>query len=101
KHDGYRVQAHVSEGSVRLYTANGHDWTARMPTIAASVAALPVNNVILDGELIAVDASGQPQFFELPSALGVKARVKGRLIYFAFDMLYLDGFDLRGVVLID
>jgi len=101
KHDGYRVQAHVREGEPRLYTMNGHDWTARMPALAASVRALPVNNVILDGEVVAVDAKGLPSFFELPSALGVPTRVKGRLVYYAFDMLYLDGFDLRGAALVD
>jgi len=72
-----------------------------MPAIAASVEALPVNNVVLDGELAAVDAKGQPAFFELPPALGAPTRVKGRLVYYTFDMLYLDGFDLRGVALID
>lgn len=91
KHDGYRVQAHVREGAPRLYTINGYDWTARMPALAASVRALPVNNVVLDGELVAVDAKGLPSFFDLPSAVGAPTRVKGRLVYYAFDMLYLDG----------
>jgi len=100
-HDGYRLQAQVREGVPRLYTGDGHDWTARMPAMAASVEALPVNNAVLDGELAAVDAKGQPAFFELPPALGAPTRVKGRLVYYTFDMLYLDGFDLRGVALID
>ena len=99
KHDGYRLQAHVREGAVALYTSEGNDWTLRMPTIAASVRALPVNNVILDGELVAVDAKGNAVFYELPSEL--KARVKAKLVYYAFDLLYLDGFDLRGAELID
>lgn len=73
-----------------------------MPTIAASLNALPINNIILDGELVAVDAKGQAIFYELPSNLTAKpARVKGRLVYYAFDLLYLDGFDLRGAPLID
>ena len=100
KHDGYRLQAHVREGAPRLYTGDGHDWTARMPALAASVHALPVNNVILDGEVVAVDAKGQPAFFALPPVSGIPTRVKARLVYYAFDMLYLDGFDLRGAALI-
>jgi bifunctional non-homologous end joining protein LigD len=99
KHDGYRLQAHVREGAVALFTNRGNDWTARMPTIAASVHALPVNNVILDGELVAVDTKGQPVFYDLPAEL--KARVKAKLVYYTFDLLYLDGFDLRDAVLID
>ena len=84
---------------MRLYTNRGSDWAARMPTIAASMRALPVNNVVLDGELVAVDAKGNAVFYELPSEL--KARVKVKLVYYAFDLLYLDGFDLRGADLID
>lgn len=102
KHDGYRAQAQFSDGTARIFTRRGHDWAARMPTVAASVAALPVNNVILDGELVAVDAKGQAVFHELPSAITAKpARVKARLIHYAFDLLYLDGFDLRGAALVD
>ncbi len=102
KHDGYRAQAHYSEDAARIYTRRGHDWAARMPTIAASIAALPVNKVILDGELVAVDAKGQALFYELPAAITAKpTRVKARLVYYAFDLLYLDGFDLRGAALVD
>jgi bifunctional non-homologous end joining protein LigD len=73
-----------------------------MPTIAASLAALPVNNIILDGELVAVDAKGQAVFYELPLAITSKpTRVKAQLVYYAFDLLYLDGFDLRGAALVD
>jgi bifunctional non-homologous end joining protein LigD len=99
KHDGYRLQAHVREGAVALFTNGGNDWTLRMPTITASVRALPVNNVILDGELVAVDAKGNAVFYELPSEL--KARVRAKLVFYAFDLLYLDGFDLRGADLVE
>lgn len=69
-----------------------------MPTIAAAVKALPANNLILDGELVALDAKGRESFYELPNEL--KVRVKARLVYYAFDLLYLDGFDLRRAPLI-
>lgn len=102
KHDGYRAQAQFHDGAASVFTRRGNDWAARMPTIAASMRALPVNNIILDGELVAVDAKGNAVFYELPAAITTKpARVKARLIYYAFDLLYLDGFDLRGAVLAD
>lgn len=69
-----------------------------MPTIAAALKALPANNLILDGELVALDRTGKPSFYELANEL--KVRVKARLVYYAFDLLYLDGFDLRRATLI-
>ena len=101
KHDGYRAQAQVTDGAARIFTRRGFDWAARMPTIAAAVSALPVKSVILDGELVAVDAKGQPVFYELPAAITARpTRVTARLIYYAFDLLYLDGCDLRDVPLV-
>ena len=101
KHDGYRAQAHHEEGT-RIFTRRGYDWAARMPTIAAAVRALPIKSVILDGELIAVNPRGDPVFYELPAAVAAKpSRVSARLIYYAFDLLYLDGYDLRGVPLVE
>jgi bifunctional non-homologous end joining protein LigD len=102
KHDGYRAQAQFYDGAAHVYTLRGNDWAARMPTIAASITSLPVNNIILDGELVAVDAKGNALFYELPSAITAKpTRVKARLVYYAFDLLYLDGFDLCGADLAD
>ena len=73
-----------------------------MPTISAAVSALPVKSVILDGELIAVNAKGNPVFYELPVAVAAKpSRVTARLIYYSFDLLYLDGYDLRGAPLLE
>lgn len=102
EHDGYRCQVQFCDGAPHAYTRRGNDWATRMPTIAASITALPVNNIILDGELVAVDTKGHAVFYELPSAIAAKpTRVKAWLIYYAFDLLYLDGFDLRGAALID
>lgn len=98
KHDGYRTQAQFNERPL-IYTRRGNEWAARMPTIAAALRTLPANNVILDGELVAVDAKGKPAFYELPTEL--KARLKAKLIYYAFDLLYLGGFDLRASPLIE
>jgi bifunctional non-homologous end joining protein LigD len=62
KHDSYRVQAQFNERSY-VYTRAGNEWAARMPTIAGALGALPTNKVILDGELVAVDAKGKPAFY--------------------------------------
>src|SRR5213596_148429 len=58
KLDGYRVQAHLRDGRVSLYTRTGLDWTTRFPTIAADVARLPAGKLVIDGEVISADATG-------------------------------------------
>lgn len=68
-----------------------------MPSIPGAINALPANNFIIDGELVALDAKGREAFYELTNAIMV--RVKSRLVLWAFDLLYLDGFDLRGAAL--
>ena len=73
KHDGYRVQAHF-DGQPRIHTRRGNECAARMPTIAAALRGLPANNLILDGELVALDKTGKPSVYELPDEL--KMRVK-------------------------
>jgi ATP-dependent DNA ligase len=65
EHDGYRAQAHFN-GRSYVYTRCGHDWAARMPTIAGALGTLSANTVILDGELVAVDAKGRESFYEFP-----------------------------------
>jgi bifunctional non-homologous end joining protein LigD len=99
KFDGYRMQAHVHSRKVSIYTRRGHDWTARMPAIAAAIEAQPANNLILDGELIAQGKEGHSDFGLLQEDLG--SGRQHRMIYYAFDLLYLDGFDLRAAPLIE
>jgi ATP-dependent DNA ligase len=98
KHDGYRVQAHF-DGEPRIFTRRGNEWAGRMASMAAALKALPANNLVLDGELVALDAKGQEAFYELPTEL--KMRVNARLVLWAFDLLHLDGFDLRHAPLIE
>jgi bifunctional non-homologous end joining protein LigD len=64
KHDGYRVQAHF-DGEPRIYTRRGNEWAARMPTIAGALKALPANNLVLDGELVALDRTVKPSFYRV------------------------------------
>ena len=100
KMDGYRVSTYVDDGKVTIYTRNGHDWTHRFPTIAAAVADLPLHSAVIDGEAIALDDNGKPSFSVLQASLGTSGRGPGRrqaaeASLYAFDLLFLDGHDLR------
>jgi bifunctional non-homologous end joining protein LigD len=93
KHDGYRIMARLEEGEVRLVSRNGKDWTKEFPQVARAVGRLPAGTVLLDGEVAAVLPSGATSF----QALQQRAAGKTPLVYFVFDLLHLDGWDLRGV----
>jgi bifunctional non-homologous end joining protein LigD len=95
KFDGYRTQAHLQNGNPAIYTRAGYEWTLRFRTIADALAALPANDLILDGEAVVPDSRGIPDFGLLHADLA--AGRQDRLLYYAFDLLHLDGFDLRGV----
>lgn len=97
KHDGYRIGARLDGGKVKLLTRKGLDWTKRFPTIAQALAALPAKAALIDGEIVVQDENGHASFSGLQSDL--KAGRYDRMAYFAFDLLYLDGVDLRGVAL--
>ena len=97
KFDGYRVQAHLKGGSPTLYTRAGHNWTPRFANIAQAVSGLPANDVILDGEVIVQRPDGASDFSLLQADLA--AGRSNRLIYYVFDLLYLDGFDIRAAPL--
>ncbi|WP_233888218.1 DNA ligase D [Paraburkholderia flagellata] len=96
KLDGYRLLSRVANGHVRLITRGSHDWTAKFPTLAAEVLALPVASAWLDGE-ITVLKNGIPSFAALQDAIDGNANQD--IVYFLFDLLYLDGNDLRKVPL--
>jgi bifunctional non-homologous end joining protein LigD len=93
KFDGYRFLAWKTATSVRLVTRNGHDWADRLPAVAKSIGTLTASNVILDGELVAIRPDGASSFPDLQAALSAGA--DDRLIFYAFDLLALDGWDLR------
>lgn len=97
KFDGYRVAATLNRRKVQLTTRNQLDWTARFPEIAHAFESLPVETAIIDGEIVAVGDDGRSDFGALQRWLGEGGR--GRVLYQAFDLLYLEGHDLRGVVL--
>ena len=94
KHDGYRIEARVDGGKVKLLTRKGLDWTSHFPSVAEAVGSLVAKAALLDGEVIVQDANGHTSFSGLQADL--KAGRSDRMVYFAFDLLHLDGFDLRG-----
>ena len=92
KLDGYRLQALIHDGVVRLLTRTGLDWTPRFGAIAASLAKLPLQSAILDGEAVVEDERGVSSFVRLVDNL--KAGRSNAIVFFAFDALYLNGRDL-------
>ena len=94
KLDGYRIQAHIDKaGKVRLFTRSGLDWTHRMPLIVRELGRLKVESAILDGEVVVLTADGQSSFAELQAAFDEGA--SHPLTYFVFDLLHLNGHNLR------
>ena len=97
KFDGYRIQMRVLDGEVTLKTRKGLDWTAKYPAIARAAGKLP--DAIIDGEIVALDENGAPDFAALQAALS-QGKTDG-LVYFAFDLLFEGGEDLRALPLIE
>jgi bifunctional non-homologous end joining protein LigD len=98
KFDGYRILARVDQGRVTLYTRNGNDWTFRVPALAQALRTIPIKTLLLDGELVSLDARGMSDFQSLQDSFGRAPVGNARpLVYYAFDLLYLDGVDVRGV----
>jgi bifunctional non-homologous end joining protein LigD len=95
KFDGYRVQLRVEDGDAVLKTRKGLDWTDKFGAIAKEGSSLP--DVLIDGEIAALDHNGAPDFSTLQAALSDGKT--DNLIFFAFDLLFADGMDLRRVPL--
>ncbi len=97
KYDGYRMLCHVAGGRCTIFSRNRKDWTAELPALAAAMAGLPVAAAWIDGEVIAPDAQGRSSFQALQNAFAGDGA--DRLAYYAFDLPWVDGFDLRTVPL--
>ncbi|HEX4522170.1 MAG TPA: DNA ligase D [Casimicrobiaceae bacterium] len=97
KFDGYRMVSRIDHGEVRVYSRNGKEWTAMLPSVVAALQRLDVDQAWLDGEIAVADAQGLTSFQQLQNALS-NPRAKN-ISYFVFDLLYQDGCDLRGVAL--
>lgn len=94
KYDGYRLQILLDRGTAQLFTRNGHDWTEKLKPLAEAADRLPAKSALLDGEMIVTNAEGKPDFHALRSAIRSDP---GRLVFVAFDLLHLNGRDLRQV----
>ena len=97
KHDGYRTLITIDDGAVRAITRNGHDWTDKYRSVVAAATTLDCANAILDGEIVVQDGRGKSFFSLLQRALADHR--DDALLYFAFDLLYVNGRDLTGEAL--
>lgn len=95
KFDGYRIMARIDHDQVQLFTRNGHDWTHKLPQQAKAVAALGLESAWLDGEMVVANEQGVPDFQALQNAF--EAGRSGNILYYLFDLPYLNGVDLREV----
>jgi len=98
KFDGYRMQARLDHGKVRLLTRKQQDWTHRFKTVAQAVAVLPAETALLDGEVVVEDENGISSFSLLQTDL---KEGHDHFVYYVFDILYLDGHDLTGAPLVE
>jgi bifunctional non-homologous end joining protein LigD len=98
KHDGYRCQVLVERGKARVLTRNGYDWSDRYPSVVRAAAKLNCRLAILDGEVVVQDGNGASDF----EALGLALRQRSHnIILYGFDLLHLNGKDLRQQTLIE
>jgi bifunctional non-homologous end joining protein LigD len=106
KWDGVRALAWIADGALTLRSRTGQDITRRYPELAALPEAVAAREVILDGEIVALDARGHSDFERLQVRMHVRAPsenlvAKTPVVYYAFDLLYYDGYDLREAPLLE
>lgn len=99
KLDGYRLLCHINGKHVRFWTRNQNDWTAKFPGLAKAVKTLPLKSAILDGEVVALDASGRASFQRLQQS--INKNVRAGLFFHIFDLIYIDGYSLTRTPLRD
>ena len=94
KFDGYRMFCMIRDGDVQFISRNQQPWTSKLQSLLPHAKQLPVHEAILDGEIVVLDAAGVSSFQSLQNAFGEQKT--GGVLYFVFDLLYLDGYDLTG-----
>ena len=99
KYDGYRMICHLDKGKVRFQSRNGKDWTNRLPSLARMMSGLPVDNAILDGEVVMMDENGVTSFQALQNRIG--AGNDAELRYYVFDLLYANGHSLTALPMLE
>ena len=100
KFDGYRLMAAIEGEGIRLLTRSGLDWTERFPGIAEAFENFPAKSALVDGEAVVEDENGVSRFSALQEALSER-KTASAAVFFAFDLLYLDGYNLREAALDD
>jgi bifunctional non-homologous end joining protein LigD len=99
KYDGYRLLGRIADGKVRLITRGGLDWTAKFPALARRLRELPFDSALIDGEIVHLEPDGTTSFAGLQDA--ISSGKTDTLTFFAFDLLYREGWDLTGAALED
>ncbi len=94
KFDGYRVMSRLEGAKATLFTRRGANWTDHFPTLIDAVEEVPARRALLDGEVVYVKPDGRTSFLKLASALQSGTDPEGRIVYYVFDLLHLDGYDL-------
>src|SRR5258708_14811183 len=94
KFDGYRMQVHLRDAAVKVFTRRGNDWTNRFRKIASDAWHINAGSAIIDGEVVAPAVDGTTDFSVLQNELKGRST---RIVMVAFDLLYLNGRDLRGL----
>src|SRR5262249_21752824 len=99
KYDGYRIQARTEAKLIRLLTRTGLDWTDRFASIARALGALGLSSGMIDGEIVVEDTDGIAKFSLLQADLS--AGRHDRFVYYVFDLIYAEGYDLTPATLLD
>jgi bifunctional non-homologous end joining protein LigD len=98
KFDGYRVQLHIANDDIKVFTRRGNDWTRRFKKIAADAYVINAGSAIIDGEIVVPSQDGTTDFSVLQNELKGKST---KIVMVAFDLLYLNGYDLRKLPLVE
>jgi bifunctional non-homologous end joining protein LigD len=98
KFDGYRLQLHLANTEVKVFTRNGHDWTHRFKKVASDAWHISAGSAIIDGEIVVPAADGTTDFSVLQNELKGQST---KIVMVAFDLLYLNGYDLRKLPLVE
>ena len=99
KFDGYRLMTRIDRDSIKCFTRNAHDWTAKLPALVKAIAAAGISSAWLDGEIVVLNDRGVPDFGALQNAFDSASTLN--IVYFVFDLPWLDGLDLRQVKLVE
>jgi bifunctional non-homologous end joining protein LigD len=97
KFDGYRMLCYISDGKARFVSRNDKDWTAKFKNLAMEIAGLPLTSAVIDGEVMLLDKEGRSSFQLLQNAF--KASAPAPFLFYAFDLLFLNGYDVTAASL--